>query len=154
MRYPSSLKANGALALTCPDCGDYTASNPATLGRHRRFTHGILGRNALKDAKRKKAKCPHCPRAFANEHGLRVHVATMHTTKATPTPPTKEPHLAIERRTKNSHDASPAEIPTPAYAYVVGRVEELCRNYAEQNSLPTREFARGVAEYFRAAQGR
>jgi hypothetical protein len=107
----------------CPECAqqnhrtrDFTTA--VELGRHRRFTHGILGRNNHKTQaalERRHAanaangaavtpegrvQCPECQKTFKNPHGLSVHISTTHRDES--------------RKTKHKSDShkTPTLVPT------------------------------------------
>lgn len=90
------------MSLVCdvklPDgrvCGYSGSNNPAMLGRHKRFTHGISGKAHLSAKAKKEAametavdptdllpfRCKYCPEAFATDRGRSRHRTTMHPDK-------------------------------------------------------------------------
>lgn len=72
-------------------CGDSSSKDPAMLGRHKRFKHGVEGKAHMSaKMKRKLAEettnntvpCFYCPQLFATTKGRSRHITEMHPGKA------------------------------------------------------------------------
>jgi predicted RNA-binding Zn-ribbon protein involved in translation (DUF1610 family) len=121
------VTAAGTKTFQCPECGQ-VKKNAAELGKHRRFKHGVLGREA---AKNQLAKSSHPEGLERNEKRRSIGNQTVSSNQPS--------HIA--------YDGSRAPALDPiAYALAVGSLKEFCRNAAEEHGIPSREFTRHCAE--------
>jgi uncharacterized C2H2 Zn-finger protein len=120
--------AAGTTTFQCPEC-DEVKKNAAELGKHRRFKHGVLGREA---AKNQLAKSSH-PEGLERKNEKRRSIGNQTDSSNQPS------HV--------TYDGSRAPSLDPiAYALAVGSLKEFCRNAAEEHGIPSREFTRHCAE--------
>ena len=143
--------------LQCPEC---TATfdgplAPQTLGRHRRFKHGIKG-TAHASKSTEKFPCPHCDFAGANKSGLAHHLNKKHGDFSQHGRNRKGNQLAHSPQTNSAtlaptngqaHEGFTDAIPDALVAVASGRFIELCRSVAFEYDLPPRLFAARVAAF-------
>jgi len=165
--------AKAGVVHRCPECMDklhrsVIFSTPVELGKHRRFKHGVLGRNHAKGQEAKArvhgllpgqvtCEVEGCGKTFKNAHGLLVHKSTVH--KPQPTTalaPTTSQELmngngSTQTQTINGHEANgrsrthvAATAEALAIANGVGHIENLLLTIANRYDVPPRQFARRV----------
>lgn len=157
--------------FTCLECRDdgkrVSFPNPLTLGRHRKFAHGVQGRNFKKNraavARHKEIlagqgqslldepgaySCPHCPRVFTTLRGLTVHTATTHRDQSAPAsivhlpaqelPDGKPPQQSNRNAAPNNAELAEAL----AIAHVTGQFKSLILAASHEYDVPPRQFAK------------
>ncbi|HTF61199.1 MAG TPA: hypothetical protein VK638_00660 [Edaphobacter sp.] len=126
--------------LVCPECGQgfNGPQGPQALGRHRRSSHGVIGRYTKENiaagvgVPKKRGR----PRKEENQP-----------TQLQPASPERL-HHAQRHDSNNGEVHQPPALDYIAYALAVGGLKEFCRNFAESHGLPTREFTKQCAELF------
>lgn len=114
-------KASGP--YTCPECSKYKHKKvefptPSELGKHRRFTHGVLGKSKTAIKSRESLapagdptmfECPHCHRKFANRLGLVMHIGKKHKTTSLTIQPVQEMSTNANGTRNGIHQHQPGE---------------------------------------------
>lgn len=137
-REPLASEANMSVP-TCPDCKQ-TFPNNATLGRHRRFKHGILGKAAVKAKEEAEAAAAEAPKRRGRPLGSKTN------SNATQLQTIERASPHVQKFDNGNEDH--ATLNPLAYAVAVGSIQEFCRHFAEEHDIPTRQFTRQCAELF------
>jgi len=123
----------------CPECGQDNFISAAHLGRHRRYSHGIIGRFTKENIKaagveveQKVGKKRGRPRKDENQ--------------STQLQPAERAIPHYEQRHDSNNEANSFD--PLAYALTIGSLKEFCRRAAEEHGIPTKEFTRQCAELF------
>jgi len=159
------------LPLKCADC-DFTCDKPQLLGRHRRFTHGVVGEVTRINREKMEKRllqgtgfpCPHCSFNAASRNGLGVHLVTTHKDLATTiegeTDLDRPKEKRLARINNNGSNGNHSEeshfaangIPEGTLALALGRFQGLCQSMATEFDLPPRLFASRLAELIYRSQ--
>lgn len=164
-RYRKLWAKGNYRCLECADQGKRISFNsPKDLGRHRRFSHGVKGKNADKNAaswRRRQENplaisldtpgsfsCSHCPRTFTTTRGLNVHLGTIHQGAPNGESPAIvhiPPKELSNGKVAGNRDAAPdhaAFVEALAIANATGFVQSYFSTVANEHDLSTRQFAR------------
>jgi hypothetical protein len=120
---------------------------PAHLGRHRRFSHGVLGREAQKFRKLEEEIKEKNANSAAIEVSKPVEIIEVKAPKLKrKSPKRREP----EQLEHHSNGALHFDIDPTTVAVAFGRFTELCRSFAFEYDVPPRLLARRLAELIHA----
>ena len=165
---PTPLPA-AEVPLRCPECGREPFKDGRGLASHRRAVHHVIGssktaiysRKAQKATNKKsKFACDICGRDLQNKAAKMSHMRNAH-------PDPSQQALVVSKSTEEkingytkrrtnpqAEDLIDSRITAEFIAYTVGKIEGLVEGIANENGLPTRQFARRCAEYFQLSSNR